>query len=97
MKRIPVLCCCDPSNEIGTAPDNLPYEKRVWVDEDGNEGVAYPSRHHGEKCNQINWFMVKGFIGVSLTGNCGKKKGGGKGGRKPKKTWKEKGGRRKKR
>ena len=51
---IPVFCCCDPNNEIGEAPASLPYETRLWEDEDGVLGVAYISEG-------VNWDDVPGF------------------------------------
>lgn len=50
-----VLCCCNPSNEIGEAPDGLAFPTREWEDEDGNTGVAYPS--HG-----VAWDLQPGFV-----------------------------------
>ena len=43
MSNLPVLCCCHPDNELGSAPDDLPYPRREWIDEEGNTGFAYPS------------------------------------------------------
>lgn len=50
-----VLCCCNPSNEIGEAPTGLSFPTREWEDEAGNTGRAYSS--HG-----IDWDLVPGFV-----------------------------------
>lgn len=75
--RLPVLCCCHPENQIGTAPVGLPYPTRKWTD-GSYEGLAYPS-------GDVDWLSVEGFATHR------------RGGRRPKRTWKEdkkKGGRR---
>ena len=44
-----VLCCCDPSNEVGSVPvlqgRAAGLEIRRWVDQDGKRGVAFASDH----------------------------------------------------
>lgn len=72
--KIPVLCCCNPQNQIGVAPQGLAFEVREFVDlKTGETGIAYPSGDHDKK---INWSKISGFEPTA-------KKGGTK-------TWKDK-------
>lgn len=86
-ERVSVLCCCNPSNEIGTVPAgvNPKLKLREWEDEDGRVGVAHPSGSHGGDNAGVDWPSVEGFVA-----------GKGKGGRKTwkKKTWRKKGDKR---
>lgn len=68
-----VLCCCNPSNELGHAPAGLPFPVREWQDEDGNAGIAYVS--HG-----VDWDAVPGFEA---------NKRGKKRRKTPRRTWRE--------
>ena len=79
MSTLPVLCCCNADNELGTLPEDLPYDKRAWVDEEGNEGLAFPSSA-----------IPSGVeLGKGGKKGGGKKGGGRKGGSKgPRKRWK---------
>lgn len=93
-----VLCCCNPSNELGTVP--LPaglaagLQLRRWRDEEGNTGEAFSSHGHSlETLVAIPRFEM-------AKGKGGRRSGGGRKGsgtKKPgtRKTWETKrGGRR---
>ena len=43
---LPVLCCCDPSNELGVASAKSRLMTKVWIDEQGRRGLAFSS-HEG--------------------------------------------------
>jgi len=76
-----VLCCCDPNNLVGSAPEGLPIPIKEWIDQNGNTGFAYSA--HG-----VNLEEVKGFE-MAHKGK-GKAKGKRRAWKEPKKrTWKK--------
>ena len=76
-KKMPVLCCCDPSNEVGIANAGLPGLKTREYDDENGGGTAYPSGAHGGDNQGIDWKDVPGF-------EMAHRKGG------QKKTWRDK-------
>ncbi len=62
-----ILCCCNPSNELGSLPEGAPLPVREWQDEDGNTGFAYSS--HGMDLEEIQAMM-----GFKPTAGKGRKK-----------------------
>lgn len=41
--RLPVLCCCEPANEVGYARAHAAAIPRQWEDAAGNAGLAFAS------------------------------------------------------
>lgn len=58
-EKIPVLCCCSPENQLGELPaSSSALPRRVAIDEQGNESMAFDSGHQSlEELQQIPEFV----------------------------------------